>query len=130
MIISLPLEVYITKNKKFILNLNGFRNAHFRTLASAKKIYTENLLWKHKNLPKFSKPVSLRYRYYHHNRGKVDISNPCSIIDKFACDFLVKAGVLPEDNYNHVVRVVYEFGGVDKDNPRCELTVIEIEDNL
>ena len=126
MIISLPLEVYISPKKKFILNLNNYRNAHFRVLAKAKKIYTENLLWELKTAPKFEM-VSLRYRYYHHNKGKIDISNPCSIIDKFACDALVKAGVLPEDNYNHVVRVVYEWGGVDKENPRCELSIIEIE---
>ena len=126
MIISLPLQVYISPKKKFILNLNNYRNAHFRVLAKAKKIYTENLLYKLKNAPKFT-TVSLRYRYYHGSRGKIDISNPCTIIDKFACDALVKSGVLPEDNYNNVVRVVYEWGGVDKENPRCELSIIAIE---
>mgnify|MGYP003643022301 CR=1 FL=1 len=89
--ISLPLEVYYSKNKKFILNLNNYRNAY--------------------------------YTYYSKTKRRIDISNPCSIIDKFACDALVKAGIIKDDSFEQVQAVVYKFGGFDKENPRCELIV-------
>jgi hypothetical protein len=41
--IKLPLDVYYSKKKKFILNLNNYRNAHYRVLSTAKKIYSEDL---------------------------------------------------------------------------------------
>ena len=90
----LPLEVYYSKNKKFILNLNNYRNAHYRILSSAKRIYSENLVaelneWSLK--PKFKNPVTLEYVYYAKSNRRVDVSNPCSIIDKFTrCRLTIK----------------------------------------
>jgi len=121
--ITLPLEVYYSKNKKFILNLNNYRNAHYRILSISKKIYTENLLLELKDLPSFTEPVSLEYTYYSKTKRRIDISNPCSIIDKFTCDALVKAGILKDDSFKQVSKVVYKFGGLDKENARCELFI-------
>jgi Holliday junction resolvase RusA-like endonuclease len=121
--IVLPLEVYYSKNKKFILNLNNYRNAHYRILSNSKKIYTDNLIPELKELSRFTEPVTLTYTYYAKTKRRIDISNPCSIIDKFTCDALVKAGVLKDDSFEQVNKVVYKFGGFDKENPRCELLI-------
>ena len=121
--IVLPLEVYYSKNKKFILNLNNYRNAHYRILSNSKKIYTDNLIPELKELSRFTEPVTLTYTYYAKTKRRLDISNPCSIIDKFTCDALVKAGVLKDDSFEQVNKVVYKFGGFDKENPRCELLI-------
>ena len=51
------------------------------------------------------------------------MSNPCSIIDKFTCDALVKAGVLEDDSSKQIKQIIYKYGGIDKDNPRCELEI-------
>ena len=110
-------------DKKFILNLNNYRNAYFRILSIAKKNYTEELLPELQDLPEFTEPVTLTYTYYAKTKRRIDISNPCSIIDKFACDALVKAGVLKDDSFEQVNQVIYKFGGFDKENPRCELVV-------
>ena len=118
--IDLPLEVYYSKNKKFILNLNNYRNAHYRILSNAKKIYAENLVDRISH-PKYEEPVVLTYTYYAKSRRRLDVSNPCSIIDKFTCDALVKAGVLEDDSSKQIKKVIYKYGGIDKDNPRCEL---------
>lgn len=125
--IELPLEVYYSKNKKFILNLNNYRNAHYRILSSAKRIYTENLIPRLKDFKSFDKPVSLKYTYYAKSNRRLDISNPCSIIDKFTCDALVKAGIIEDDSFIQVVEVFYKFGGVEKDNPRCELIISAVD---
>ena len=50
-------------------------------------------------------------------------TNPCSIIDKFTCDALVKAEIIEDDSFKQIKKVSYIFGGVDKHNPRCELTI-------
>jgi|TARA_B110000285_G_C15114841_1_gene613440 hypothetical protein len=120
--IELPLEVYYSKNKKFILNLNNYRNAHYRILSSAKKIYAENLVDRI-SYPMYEEPVRLTYTYFAKSKRRLDVSNPCSVIDKFTCDALVKAGVLEDDSFEHIKEVVYKFGGIDKERPRCELEI-------
>jgi len=121
--IKLPLEVYYSKKKKFILNLNNYRNAHYRVLATAKKLYSENLQASLKGIKPFTEAVVLEYTYFAKSKRRLDVSNPCSIIDKFTCDALVKAGVLADDSYNEIDKVVYKFGGVDKSDARCELVI-------
>ena len=124
--INLPLEVYYSKKKKFILNLNNYRNAHYRILSNAKKIYADNLIDRI-NYPKYKEPVVLTYTYYAKSKRRLDVSNTCSIIDKFTCDALVKAGVLEDDSSKQIKKVVYKYGGVDKDNPRCVLEIFKEE---
>ena len=126
--VTLPLEVYYSEKKKFILNLNNYRNAHYRILSIAKKVYTENLVERIKDYSRFDDPVSLEYIYYAKSNRRLDVSNPCSIIDKFTCDALVKAEVLEDDSFEQIKEVVYKFGGVDKDNPRCVLELFTISE--
>ncbi len=121
--VTLPLEVYYSEKKKFILNLNNYRNAHYRVLSIAKKVYTENLVERIKDYSRFDDPVSLEYVYYAKSNRRLDVSNPCSIIDKFTCDALVKAEIIEDDSFKQIKKVSYVFGGVDKNNPRCELTI-------
>ena len=121
--IDLPIEVYYSKKKKFILNLNNYRNAHYRVLSISKRLYSENLVPRLKGFNSFTEPVSLTYTYYARSKRRLDISNPCSIIDKFTCDALVKAEILEDDSFKQIKEVVYKFGGVEKDNPRCELVI-------
>ena len=121
--IDLPIEVYYSKKKKFILNLNNYRNAHYRVLSISKSLYSDNLVPRLKGFDSFTEPVSLTYTYYARSNRRLDISNPCSIIDKFTCDALVKAEILEDDSFKQIKEVVYKFGGVEKDNPRCELVI-------
>lgn len=41
-------------------------------------------------------------------------------------DLLVDAGILPDDNWFIVQQVILTFGGVDKDNPRAEVEIVEL----
>ncbi len=131
----LPLEVFYSKKKKFILNLNNYRNAHYRVLSIAKKTYSDDLVEMIKNLfikekwddiPRFDNPVDLEYVYYAKSNRRVDVSNPCSIIDKFTCDALVRVGILEDDSSKQIKSITYVYGGVDKENPRCRLTIKEV----
>ena len=122
--ISLPLSVQISRDKKFILNLNNYRNAHFQVLNKAKKLYTEQVfLALGKQRPCFNGGCQITYTLYQPTNRRVDVSNPLSIVDKFACDALVKFGVLPDDANKYVQSVSFQWGGVDKNNPRVEMTI-------
>lgn len=126
---SAPLEVRYQTGKsasckwyKFILNLNNYRNTHGQVLGHAKRAY-KDLIWDLIPEGRFDKPVTITYVYYAKTKRKIDVSNPCCIIDKFVCDVLVDKGVLIDDNYEYVNTVVYVWGGVDKENPRVEVEI-------
>lgn len=127
--IVLPLEVYTsksqTKKSKFILNLNNYRNTHFFKLNKAKQEYSEIVKGLIGEDVEQLQHASLTFTYYPKTKRRVDVSNPCSVIDKFTCDALTEIGLIEDDNVNFIKDVRYTFGGVDKENPRCELIIKE-----
>ena len=60
------------------------------------------------------KHFELEYVLYLPNKLKRDISNVLSIVDKYVCDALIDCGVLEDDNYNHLKKVTYKYGGQDE----------------
>lgn len=127
--INLPLFVILPRkrkaNKKYMLNLNVYRNTHFQILNQAKQIFTDNFQREYiaYKYPCFTEPIRLSYRLYTGSNRLCDITNIISVIDKFTQDALVSTGVIPDDNYNHIRCVEMAWGGVDKENPRCELRI-------
>lgn len=124
-VVQSPLSVQLSKKKKFILNLNNYRNASFFLLNDAKKAYKKTVLPQLEKLPKFSK-VRLTYVFYPSSRRRYDIANVCSIVDKFFSDALVETGHLEDDNYNYIPDVLYCIGELDKTNPRVQILIEEI----
>ena len=124
-VVQSPLSVQLSKKKKFILNLNNYRNASFFLLNDAKKAYKKAVLSQLEKLPKFSK-VRLTYVFYPSSRRRYDIANVCSIVDKFFSDALVETGHLEDDNYNYIPDVLYCIGELDKTNPRVLILIEEI----
>lgn len=122
--LSLPLSVQVSKNKKFIMNLNHYRNAHFHTLNKAKAGFADIIAPKLKALPKF-KRIKLLYTLFPGSRVLNDVANVCSIVDKFFSDCLTKHEIIEDDNYKFLTTVSYAFGSVDKTNPRVDVTIID-----
>lgn len=121
-ILVLPISIPITKNKRFSLNLNQYRNTHFQVLNKAKRLFTEQIKSQVKALP-FLKEVSLEYVLYPKSKRLIDISNVCSIVDKFFCDALTEYKKIEDDNHLFVKEILYSFGSVDTVNPRCEVHI-------
>jgi hypothetical protein len=72
----------------------------------------------------FQPEFKLRYTITAANKRKFDIANMLSIIDKFACDCLVKDGFMPDDNWEYLTEVTYAFGGLAKERTcKLELTM-------
>lgn len=126
MIYNSPLKVLATKLKGWILNLNQYRNTHFRTLNTVKINYKEYMQSQITSGPSYKKIVCI-YIVYPPNKRLFDIGNVCCIHQKFFEDALVELGKLPDDNYNYIPTVIYQFGGIDANNPRVEVELIELE---
>lgn len=119
--IDLPIGIKIGR-KNFALNLNFYRNAHYQTLNKMKVEFSKVIEPEIIKLPSF-KSVDLIYTLYPKTKRLCDVSNVCSIVDKFFCDALVNIGKLPDDNYQYIKNIKYTFGNVDKDNPRVTVNI-------
>ena len=129
--IILPLSVIIPRKTKadkvFILNLNVYRNTHHFTLAAAKIQWAEIVRQVTVGMVNVdSMPFNFTYTVYPATNRRFDLANVCSIIDKFTADALIEFGIIPDDSYKIIPEINYRFGGVDKENPRCELLINSI----
>lgn len=123
--IILPYYIPIGKaDKKFYINLNQYRNAHYHTLNSAKIAFKEDIQKQIQQLPRLN-TIKLRYNVFAPTKQLIDTNNVASIADKFFCDALVEAGKLEDDNYQYLIFTSFEFGGIDKGNPRVEVEIEE-----
>lgn len=79
-------------------------------------------------LPRFENPIKIHYKIFYENKRLFDIDNIVSVVAKFSQDALTELGVIPDDNYKHIVQITGTFGGVDRENPRIEMRIKEIID--
>lgn len=132
-IIKSPLEILYGYSKKknkgryFKLNLNVYRNTHYRILNIVKIKYKELLQEQIEKLPVLNK-VGLIYKVYMPTRRAYDVSNICAVHSKFFLDAFVEANRIRDDNYNFIPIEVNMFGGLDKENPRVDILIFDFED--
>ena len=127
--LGLPLKVILPrktkKDKVFHLNKNVERNAHYTDYNKAKEIFTEALCNELADCGVvIEKPVCFLFTLYKKGKAVCDVGN-YSIVEKFASDAIVKAGIIKDDNYKFVDGIFWCWGGfADKDN--CVLEIIEL----
>lgn len=92
--------------------------------AKMKRQAEETVLWSVGKKIKFSNPVFIHYLWVEKDRRR-DKDNIC-FAKKFIQDALVKAKVLKNDGWNEIADFKDDFD-VDKDNPRIEVTITEVE---
>lgn len=114
--ITLKGSIPSKKNSKQIINVRG------RPLIISSKNYLE---WERKqikeiewNRPPLDSVKEIRCNIIAKDRRLFDLSNKFESI----ADMLVKRGVLKDDNYSIIPRVILDFGGVDKE--KCGADVI------
>lgn len=119
---SIQVKISPYTNNKFI-GLNWYRNANPFEQASVKRLFTNKFVdllspYAGQTLDKYN----IKYVYYYKNKA-TDLSNACSIMDKFFQDSLITAGIITNDNVEKGMKIEYEVGGLDKENPRIEITL-------
>lgn len=97
-----------------------------REKQSVEKIIILSAIQKIKERP-IKKPVMIQYHWVEPNR-KRDLDN-IAFAKKFINDALVKANILQNDGWRDIVAISDTFA-VDKDNPRVEVTITEIDKNI
>jgi hypothetical protein len=126
--ISVPLSVPVTKKgRHWHLNLNQYRNTHFQTLNKAKATFHEIVKPRLQSLPRMN-AVNLVYTLFPRNNQLCDTNNICSIVDKFFSDTLVSCGIIEDDNFRIVVKSTFEYGEIDKSDPRVEVTITPVDE--
>jgi hypothetical protein len=121
-----PLSVIVNKKgRKFILNLNNYRNTHYQTLNKAKIIYKDEMLTQLTGV-KFKCPIEIEYCLMPKTARRTDLGNVGSVHQKYFEDALVELNCIPDDDYTHIVRTTFVFGHKDKDDPRVIITVTEV----
>lgn len=124
MLVVSPLSVQTSKSKKFILNLNQYRNTHFHVLNAAKVEYKALI---HDQLAgkSLQTPIIVTYTYFPKTKRRTDLGNVLSIHQKFFEDALTELGCIEDDDYTRIVQTIYTFGDIDKSDPRVEIKIAE-----
>lgn len=128
-LITSPLFIQLTKKRDFILNLNNYRNLHFRVLNTAKIKYKATVKGDIERECYYPlNTIAIHYTVFKGDKRRCDIGNISSIHQKFFEDALVELGHLPDDSYKNIPVCSYSFGGISKDNPRVEIRIFNLED--
>jgi hypothetical protein len=90
----LPCKIEIA-SKKYSLNLNWYRNAHFQTLAKVKRAFAPIGL--PAKINRFES-CTIVYTLNIPDKRRTDAMNWISVIDKFFLDWMVSVAILPDDN--------------------------------
>ena len=73
---------------------------------------------------KIEKPIAIHYKIYAPNK-KHDRQNLGSCLDKCFCDALQTMKILPNDAWDWVVKLSFDYD-VDRKDPRAEITITEL----
>jgi len=121
----LPLAIPLSSKRTFYMNMNNYRNQHYRSLSKAKRDFCAHCdgLWPSGiSIPPLRYPLIFFYELYLRPNYRHDLSNVGSVLDKFFADYLVDTAVLEDDDTSHVNGVIYHYGG-DDPSPHGFLTL-------
>jgi hypothetical protein len=115
------------RGKRYYLNLNNYRGAHYHVLNAWKKEFSrivgETLVPRIEELANLVEqgPLILTYTVYPFQKS--DPANVACIVDKFFCDVLQEFEVIPDDDHTHIAEVRYRFGFVNRIDPHCDVKI-------
>ena len=113
-LLELRLPSKIRMGKKFhYLNLNQYRNWNFRVASQLKKLFSALMIPCLRGIHPIEGPLEVKYTYFSKTKKKIDLTNACSVVDKFFLDSLVENKIIQDDNVSVIPSIQYEYGGVD-----------------
>lgn len=103
---------------RFIANSEKFNDWHEKAL---REVCLFSKAAKYRNKPR-KNPLSIRMSFYNKDNRRHDLDNMVSSV----LDLLVDAGYLEDDHCKIVSSMLVVFRGVDRKNPRVEVTITEL----
>ena len=58
--------------------------------------------------------VQITYTLYTVDHRQCDVANVCGLVDKFFCDSMIKCGIIKDDSFKYIPKILYEYGGIAK----------------
>lgn len=131
--IILPIywtQEFKTKPDKTVLaGMNFYRNAHYHAQNSMKKDFHELVYSQFPaEVETHEGDFRLELGIYYKN-ASCDGANIAAIIEKFVLDSLQSMNVVINDNVKYHKGTTWKVLGQDKDDPRCEVTLVK-EDTI
>ena len=128
--VRLPTYMNVSKTTTKALNLNIYRNLHHHHLHTQKQNFHEEVKPLLRGIPK-AEHIAIHYTIYAARNGRLDTMNVGSIVDKYFSDTMVEAKRIPDDDYTHIVRVSFSFGGVCSLNGHAtaEIMILDKKEN-
>ena len=127
---TLPLFVILKrKTKKDVrlsVNLNTFRSMHHRTYTEAKVEYARVMDEQLNKFDPITGELHIHYDYYAAMNNSPDLDNFVGAAKKYFQDAMVKSGFIEDDNVNFIVSNSEKYCGIDRKNPRIEVTIKEL----
>lgn len=125
--LKLPMRFRTSSKKVTALNLNVYRNLHYRSLTALKHRFQDHgkQLLHDAGIPPLGR-IRLRYQVFAKTQREFDVANVCSIVDKFFSDTLIQSGIIQDDNWKFLDDVSFGFGGFTA-NEHVLVTITEIE---
>lgn len=124
---DIPLRLFINSKKCLSLNFNRYiKNSYYVNLKLQRVFKKEfkSLLGRVDGICP-EPPVFLVYTLFLGGyKDDPDLTNALVIIDKFTQDCLVNFRIIPGDNTNIVKKAMFEYGGIDRRNPRAMLEIL------
>ena len=114
--------------KKQWLTMNNYRNWHYQTADTTKKLFKAAVTPAVMALPDLTAlwgQIHLHYTMYPPSRQRRDLMNAVSVIDKYFSDTLVELGKLQDDDLDNIRSLSCLVGQVDKTNPRMEVIITQ-----
>lgn len=124
--IPICLEAGIRKKKNFFLNLNSYNRWHFQEKNQLKKLFKISIIKNVRELKPIEK-CEITFKIFYPTKRLFDLDNVGSVLSKFTHDVLTEAEIIPDDNYQVVSKLIFEFGGIDAINPRAEVEIKEVK---
>lgn len=131
--IILPIywtQEFKTKPSKTVLaGMNYYRNAHYHAQNTMKKDFHSLVV---EQLPCTEETYEGSFRLelgIYYKNSNCDGANIAAIMEKFVLDSLQSMNVVINDNVKYHKGTTWRVLGQDKDNPRCEVTLVK-EDTI
>ena len=124
--IPICLEAGIREKKNFFLNLNSYNRWHFQEKNQLKKLFKISIIKNVRELKPIEK-CEITFKIFYPTKRLFDLDNVGSVLSKFTHDVLTEAEIIPDDNYQVVSKLTFEFGGIDSENPRAEVCIKELK---
>lgn len=132
--IKLVMPIYWTKefktkkNTTHLVGMSWYRNAHYRDQNNWKREFTEIVKEQIGSNGTYLNYYRLQMELYYKNKVS-DGSNVIPVIEKVVLDALQDIGAITDDTVEFHLGSSWSIAGQDRENPRCEITLIEVEKN-